>query len=433
MSISLTASTSAHGYLRKLNLVCLGLLAVYLSTGNLLKLIPGDLFKENLLITEFLLHATCFVRFCFVRKMNHSWSALFFISVVILGSGIFGTILHGFDLPSFIYSIRLVLIALTGSVLGVALFETFKLNIRAFYVYFSTIYLVQIFLGFLIYLLFKQSKDLWTFLSLLGIVIRGDPHEGRFVSTYFDPNFFAAIGCIPFLILIRLYVLRPSLKGIIPILVVTGSILLTWSRSGIATLFLLSFGAFFISIKSRKIYRIHSVLLKVVCFLPVILILLFYPILEDVNLFICRFANLGTDYSALGRITSFEFGWNIFLNNPLFGTGYNYLCYLMRDGRMLSSVDSSILSTLICFGVTFTFIFMVCFLLWVVHFWKSALFVRKINPELYLFSRWLILYLLIVFVFTSQMNNLLYYPFWLLPMTSIFVYLSLSISQSKRS
>jgi hypothetical protein len=368
-----------------------------------------------------------------MQQFSGIWARWMFFSSIILASTLYGAILHGIDEASFLHAIRLILLVFSGISIGQVFFSFFDDKLIQFYNFLSSAYFIQFVVGFLIYIFFRNSLELWTFLANFGILNLGDSHKGRFVSTYFDPNFFGAIGSIPFIIMYRLHSISPGYKTIVRLFLIILSILLTWSRSGISTLvFLIMLMLFdgsinnrFYLVKNKNIFRLLALFTLVLVSLVVIR--------DDFYVFYNRFARLHVDESALGRLTSIQYGWNIFSSSPIFGIGYNYLCCVMRGFNKLSSIDSSIFSTFINFGSIISTGFIVLFCLWINRFWRGVKKIKDKNLELYKVSKCFCYYLFIVLIFTCQMNNVLYFSFWLLPMIAIFVYFSLCIQKSKKS
>src|SRR5579872_1196726 len=215
--------------------IFVSLFSFYIISGNLFRLISAG-FEHNLLITEFILYAFSVLTF-FVFPFNISCFLFFFLFV--FSSMMFGSFYNGVHLPSLMYGIRLIGMVFSGIVIGNLLFRKYGFSIRDFLKYFESVYLKNLFLGMVIFIFFPSSRSFWLFLSNFGIQFNGDPHIGRFVSTYFDPNYFGAICCIPFLISLHLCKNFSEKKGKWkPFLFFLGA-LFTWSRSGIATLLFL--------------------------------------------------------------------------------------------------------------------------------------------------------------------------------------------------
>lgn len=342
--------------------------------GNFFRLVPIAHFQSHLSVAEGALYALALP----VYFLKLRWSQL--LVMALCTSTLYGTILHGFEAKSVLYSLKLIGMIASGVVLGEILQrrDATRFWIRHF--------LILLILSTLLLFLFPEAPKLFQLLEGVGVRYFGDPHSRRFISLFFDPNYYAAIACIP--LLLSLQQKRHGLA-----LLFFLSILATWSRSGVATaLFLL----FLFALKESK--RTSLLLLAT---LPLCLIL---P--SESGVFFHRLLHLFDDPSALGRVTNLEGGLLLFLKRPLFGCGYNYLIATLDDHLFLYAMDSSLLITLINFGLLPTLAAITALLL---H-------TKKSDSRT---SRWLYIYLWICILFTSQFNNLLYYPYWLIPMIAM--------------
>lgn len=351
---------------------------------------------------------------------------------VVLASSFYGAALNGFDLGATFYAIRLICLVLCGVQIGEIFFSKFGDSIIDFYKIISVLYTVQASFGFFIYIIFRESAFFWAFLGRLGIACGGDPHVGRFVSVYFDPNFYSVIAIIPFIAMLRLVYLNPSARKFIYLGFLSLSIFLTWSRSGIATLFMLLACLAYDYISSIRFFLIRTKILfgVFVGFVAASSIVLFRS--YDATFFFLRLSGLKGDGSAFSRWNSLKTGLEIFGQHPMFGVGYNYLRKYLAEGSH-SSIDSSVLSTFANFGLVVSMLFVCVFVVYWYKFRKSIEVIRIKNRELYVVGGIYSVYLLIVVCFSSLFNNILYYQFWLVPMVAIYTYLSFCIKKTKIS
>lgn len=354
------------------------LFALFMVVGNFFRLFPINPFGNHLSIIEVLLYSSAlpgyFTRF---RKS-------FVLLLVIACSSLYGAILHGFDLMSTFYSCKLIGMIMAGIVLGEFLSKEFLLRV------FTYVLLV----GGIIFFVFPKAHLFFQFLEGYGVQFIGDPHERRFISPFFDPNYYGAIACIP---LILSYHLKK--KGLFFLFLT--SILLTFSRSGIATCFLLLLGFLLIHRwQLRFNWKVFFV------FLGSVGLVVFF--LEDFAHLFQRTRDLFEDESALARFTSFETGFSYLLERPFFGVGYNYVSHLFIEDLQGHMLDSSMLITLINFGLLPTVGFLAYGCYWLIKNFQRG------------FIAWLYIYLLICILFTSQFNHLLYFPYWLIPMIGLF-------------
>lgn len=357
--------------------------ALFLILGQFLRLIPLPFFPSNISIAELLLYAlTMPIFFCRLRKSM--WALL-----AICLSTLYGALLNGLDVASVFYAGKLCAMIAAGVVIG----EIFLKQMTQDEVidFFLRIFVIIFFLGVVIFVVFPKAHQFFAMLDYYGVHFIGDPHQRRFISPFFDPNYYAAIACIP---LIMTWVRGKKLL----FWCFLASILLTFSRSGIATcLALLLF-------QIRKLPILVFLLLCGCCFY-----------FEELMVFFERLLELGSDPSALARLETFQTGLQFFWQHPFFGVGYHYLSplFFLEFGRL--SPDSSLLITLIDFGLIPTLFFAACAL-----FWSIQQFHKKLGP----LFKWLFLYAVICLFFTSLFNNLLYYQYWLIPMIALFTFLT---------
>jgi hypothetical protein len=335
-----------------------------------------------------------------------------------------GLIRFGFDQVAFLYMIRFIMIFIVASSLAVAAYKKFKNRYDILFKKILSFYTVGLIIGYLIYIFFPRSNQLWSFLSAHGIVFHGDPHTNRFISTYFDPNFYSIIAIIPLLLSLLLYKKTTHFIYLLFALFFIISIFLTVSRSGTASLIILLTylltSKLLIIFKTRKIKKntISSILIIF------IFILILYPLYsQKINTLLGRVANIKYDESAYSRYLSFLFAVDIIKKYSFFGMGYNYLAPYMLSRGMQSSVDSSILAAICNFGILFTLIIFFMVFIFLINLYKK---IKSLNDtNLSFFVKILYSYLIIVIFFASNLNNILFYFFWILPVTFILFYLSL--------
>ncbi|MFZ7121896.1 MAG: hypothetical protein ACOWWH_13235, partial [Eubacteriaceae bacterium] len=120
-----------------------------------------------------------------------------------------------------------------------------------------------------------------------------------------------------------------------------------------------------------------------------------------------RFINIKNDQSALHRFNDFLVGISYMIESPyifLFGIGYNYIQYDLNTN--LTALDSSVINTIICFGI-----FGTSLILYVL--------IRMIKKTIKNISRFstnvlpFILAYIISSIIISNFNNLLYYQFYI--------------------
>lgn len=392
----------------------------YLLAGNILRFFSLGGFYDHVLISELMLYSFC-LPILFTRKIFKRSYFLGF-SFVVFFSFVQGTISYGFYLKALLYGLKLVAMVGSGVVVGELLFKKFELRIKEFWRYWIRLYAFSCLLGYIIFFLFPSSTSLWIVLSRFGIFLRGDPHSSRFISLYFDPNYFCAIAVIPFLF--SWLIKREEKKGWYQYayILFALTIVLTWSRSGIATFVMILFFLCF-----HKIYSAFSFTRKNLSISGLVAIFFLVVLgfsLNQFSYFMHRLIDFTNDVSALARLHTFQLGMDFFCKNP-WGIGYNNLAVILDQYNKLSSVDSSLLATLICFGGPIFLGFCICYLFFCSREWFRFRAMQKDHPELYQSFLYLFVYLQVVVFFTSWFNNILYLQFWLIPMIAIFNYLSL--------
>ena len=390
----------------------------FIVSGNLLRFIDFG-FMNNVLFTEFVLYFFSFIGFILFRP---SFCFLYFILSILVCSAVLDILANGLSALSLLYMTRLVCMLFSGAVIGNLFYIKFKSSLAEFFKYIETMYLMNFALGLIIFISFSDSTMFWTFLSSFGIRFQGDPHSGRFVSTYFDPNFFAAICCIPLLLSIQLR--KVMWKSALFVL----GIFLTWSRSGIGTLiaviiFLLIWRltkANHLTFRRASVIKFGSVLFVLFGILSV------YS--DSLLWFFSRAIHVQTDNSALHRLYSFREGIDWIVEYPVLGANYNILT--LQEGQ--TTIDSSVLFTFILFGIPCALLLFAAFFFWSINMVQRVGHLKRTHPQISLYFVPLFVYLCVCVVFTSIFNNLLYYPFWLIPIIAIFSYLLRCIEEAER-
>ncbi len=270
----------------------------------------------------------------------------------------------------------------------------------------------------------------FTAFSVLG----WDPHQGRLLSTWFDPNFLGGFfAFVLLLILGQLYTpMRAKMDRILPwsvALLLLLAIYFTFSRSAYLMLFvgLLVLGI----VRSPRLLLTGGVAL-------VLLVGLNSRAQERVEDLAQSVLALGTnsyDYSldetSKLRVISWQQAIGIFEQSPWLGVGYNTLRYVkLNEGMILdedihsgSGSDSSFLTLLATTGVAGTFFFgwMILTMLQVSFSLKN---IRTQEPALYNFGFGLGVGLLALLIHSLTVNSLL------LPFILTFVLISFAVLET---
>ncbi|MDI6603794.1 MAG: hypothetical protein QME35_01410 [Thermoanaerobacteraceae bacterium] len=259
---------------------------------------------------------------------------------------------------------------------------------------------------------------MWTKLEQFGIIFNGDPHVRRLLGTYFDPNFFGNIIIFPTLLSLYSYY-RYDKRYIIYFLFFSLSIVYTFSRSSlfgfIISLSIIAITMFISFIYKRYLNKKTIYLGIVIIILSIIFAMFNYNEFERL---VMRFANIMNDASATHRFRDFYLGIKIIYKSfyiLLFGTGYNYV---QNDLRLnLTSLDSSILNTLISLGTLGTIIVFIL----IINYLRKIY--RNLADEYHSLYLYIISYL-ISSVVMSNFNNLLYYQFYIMTILPFLIFLN---------
>lgn len=328
----------------------------------------------------------------------------------------YGFLQHGWETLSILYSCKLLAMIIAGVALGDALFWKYAVDPKKGLIYLKNIFLGVMLVGWTIFLLFPNAQLFFSLLNEHKIIFHGDPHQNRFISPFFDPNYYAAIACIPFM-------LSLLLKRYFWAVCFFISVLFTWSRSGITTFVLLLCVLFFLGKAITGQEKLNLRKWKIFGLCGAVFLILIPYFSEEISIFCNRFFYLSEDASALNRLESFKMGLHYFLIHPFFGWGFDYFAKAFWEETNMTAIDSSVLFTLINFGL----IPFLCFLfigiyLFFNHFFQ-ILSIKDKNAFLMKAFFWLYIYLLIIVLFTSQFNHIIYYQFWLIPFIALFTFL----------
>ncbi|NGX46400.1 MAG: hypothetical protein K940chlam2_01590 [Chlamydiae bacterium] len=372
------------------------LFALLIIGGNLLR--PA-FFSSNT-VTEIALDGLSFTYLLRNAKSRTLWIIL----TLLAASTLYGIFNSGWEALSVLHGIKLFGMVCSGVAVGRVLYARYGNEVKRCVHFVMKCYLLCFALGALLLIFFPISMDLYRFLAKWSLPYVGDPHVGRLISPYLDPNYFAAIACLP--LIMTPYVKR--VKGWL--FVICLCILLSWSRSGIATAMLIMIPlSFYLPKQARRALFIVAVLAS----LP-----LFFS--HYGHTFIDRLLNFQKDPSALARVESYQWGFSYLKEHPFFGVGYNFVNSAAFKEAHLYSLDSSLLLALNCFGCVPTLAALSCCALWIHNHFIALR--RQKNQNLTSFSFCLLFYIGVIFLFTSLFNNILFYQYWLIPTLALVVY-----------
>lgn len=358
----------------------LGLFALFMLFGNFSRLLGLGHFPSNISVLEVGLYLVALPAYLMRLRKSH------LLIVGILLSSLYGALTQGFDVMSSLYALKLIGMIGSGIVIG----ELFRSE-EQLTAFFLRVFQGVLILGVVIFVTFSKADVFFALLKGYGIRFHGDPHMRRFISPFFDPNYYAAIACIP--VVLAWHVRRYGF-----LVLVLASIALTFSRSGITTC-----GLVLIAMILQQRSRLSRWGFALLSFL---LIPLGFP--KEIDHLARRTLHLVDDPSARARLETFQAALAFFWERPFFGTGYHYLSKNFEEAFGRLSPDSSVLITLIDFGLIPTLVLLFVALWWSVnHFQRQGLF--------FLFY----IYVAICILLTSLLNNLLYYPYWFIPVVAL--------------
>lgn len=245
-----------------------------------------------------------------------------------------------------------------------------------------------------------------------------DPHEGRLLSTFFDPNYFGMFLVIIISILLARIATKQAgwwqvgFAGLS-----TLALMLTFSRSSYLALL----------ISSVIILGLRSWRMMTVAMLLIAIISLQVPRIRD------RVEGALTfDTTSQDRVESWQESIHIIKNNLIIGVGYNAYGSASRDynfksnleGRSTRAGDSSLLLVTATTGL----IGLIIYLGWILCLLWQSIIVYKQKTSLFYESIGLAMLGLIPAYFVhSQFVNSLFYPLILVPFILLSSLLSLSL------
>lgn len=254
-----------------------------------------------------------------------------------------------------------------------------------------------------------------------------DPHQGRLLSTWFDPNFiggFLAILLLPIISIILFQqffgkelkpkdLLKTTLLFIGAVILFI-ALILTYSRSS----YLAFFAGFIIIVllpflfKKGKGKLLKMLIIGFTVFVALAIVAIFFPRAQER---IQGARNL--DVTAKARINSWKQGWNAIQDNYIIGVGYNALRYsrsiAVSQLHSASGVDSSLLTIWLTTGILGLFAYSWIFLRIIKKsFWDFFSFIRASDQDNLLFNNGLNLGILgataALLIHSMFVNSLLY-------------------------
>ncbi len=400
----------------------LALFFLFMFFGNSLRLIPMASAIGSINPLEVILHLYCLIILTVSMKEFRLFPKLLLLcySFFVI-SYLFGSLrVHHLNFVAFTYNIRILLFFITSFAIGLSFKKIFSNNLKQVLDFFLFVFLANVAVAWMIYFIFPESAQLWSFLSLFGIIFNGDPHIHRLLGTLFDPNFFGNLLVLPILFSLYLFEKTNQKKYLLFFIILLLSELFTFSRSSVLGL---SIGIFIYYLADIKMILLNqkikfSLLFSTLALVGVFSALIyFFP--EEIERLTERISSITDDDSAKFRLEDFMLAFNLLsqVDVLLFGIGFNFFTFFELTSS--SSIDSSILSLLVTLGLPLFILVAISISLW----FKNSRPETEEGRDFY--NRTFINYLIVSMVICN-FNNLLLYPFWFFTFFSIVFYLQLT-------
>ena len=307
----------------------------------------------------------CFDRLLFFALISWIFSLFYFRDI-----GVFYGLLYLVRLFSYLYF-----------TLFIFNFSKFKKNINLLTNSLISISLISSLFGWIQFFKFPDVKPFFVF--------GWDEHLYRLVGTFLDPTFLGLI--IVFGALISIYK-----KKYLAFIFLAFSLMFTYSRASYLSLFI---GIFYLAIIQKNIR-------KYLLFIPIFLfVVLLIPTTKNHSI------NFFRSFSAIAKVGNYQRTIEVFNLSPVFGIGYNNLCFVKNkffevesyQSHACSGSDSSLLFILSTTGV----IGLIILLEFLINLWKCSdllfrsILISTLVHSLFsnsLFYSWVLSYLLIMFV-----------------------------------
>lgn len=398
---------------RRLALLLCAVSAFFLIAGNLPRMIPAVGGAINGGEVVWLLCIGTFgLAFLGSALSVHALVAV--VGACIL-SFVVGLSKFGFSGEALAYNVRLCGHLVGGVVLARSLWELYRGNYRALIKSVVITYTALAVAAFVLFAIFPDTSQLWRVMQDSGVDFQGDPHNGRLISPYFDPNFYSCIIVLP--IFLSWYTTSYWRKGWLCMAILVVSLLMTVSRSGMALLGLVLIVISLVNarrvLRKKFSYGAAAAALFAIAGITVSGLVL-SPFVERTA---SRFTGVKEDGSALSRVRSFEIGNSLIAEQPVLGFGYNYVnepARKMRGGKV--GLDSSIQVFFASFGLPGSLVLIAVVFNWL---WNVG---RRLSSDGLFLYRGAVIYSVITIMFAGNFNQILFYPFWLVPVLAFLAY-----------
>ena len=243
-----------------------------------------------------------------------------------------------------------------------------------------------------------------------AILYGWDPHQGRLLGAFFDPNFiatfFAVLECIALALLLESKTWPERLVLLLQIATMGAALILTFSRTGYLAMLI---GLFVIGLIRTPKLLFAS-------------LLIFALALSSSPRALSRITEgLSFDETAMKRVESWTKALRLIPNWPVLGVGYNTLMYVQEDlgtadafdVNNRSGVENSLLTVLLTTGFLGLLAFLGLYLGMIKQCYLNMQN-KLLSPQLQVLSIG-ILAAILAFLGSSVTLNSLFYPFLLVP------------------
>ena len=415
--------------MRKFSRLFLGVVAAFLILGNAPRFIPIVATYGNANVGELALYVAAIVYLAvstLTRGLSLRPTLVYIFLAATLASLIVGIFKWEIESEPLIYNVRFTMQLLTAIAIGQAMACWYGSDVARVVRELVWMYLLISAMALALFLIFPESTALWAALAEFGIEFQGDPHIGRLVSFYFDPNYFGTIIVLPILLLTLFG--RSNYVDLMKAGFLLLCLALTTSRSGISTLILC--GVYVAALKVVEVGRRQAVPRYLLSGVPVVLVGLasLAVVFQDYVVRITeRFTAVGSDESASYRLESFRVGNQLIGEEPLLGFGYNYGLQAVLKHRSLG-LDSSLQTVVLNYGMVLSALMFVGLALWAR---ARYLTLNKSGSALRPLWEFVFVYFAICMLWSGNFNQLLFYPFWVVPVFGLFAYIDVQMGRER--
>lgn len=319
-----------------------------------------------------------------------------------------------------LYSVRLIYMVILVDTLAIC-FQKHGYSVYKVMSMLLKCYLFVCIIGIFQLVFFPVAHDWYRVFFNMGFYFPNpDPHQGRLISTYFDPNYLAACLSIPLCISLYFGEVYRKQKYVIYSAVFIMICILTVSRSGFLAI------AIVIIIMLIKRQYTQRQLLKNMVFIMAAITAVVMMYLNGARI-IERILNSSSDMSTFSRFATWTKGWNIIRKNLGIGTGYNMVGAYVKKvlGGVVSNStgygnDSSLIVIIETTGIV-GFVYFIGILIY-----------NARKTHVYGMQKKLVIQMVIPALVCCNFNNLLFYPLWLFPLLLV-VYMIAYYSDTSQS